>query len=117
MDLAAEGVDAIQRRGVAAAKQQDQGRGLALRHLQRVAVLPAQGLEALCHLCHRRALEEQAVGKGEVECLLHPVHDLGCQQRVPPDQEEVIVDADAVQPQGLAPNPGQRFLIRIARRT
>jgi hypothetical protein len=43
----------------------------------------------------------------------HPGRELGGQQGVPPQVEEVVVDADAVPAQQLRPEPGEHLLHRV----
>ncbi len=64
---------------------------------------------------HRGALEQTPHRQFDVERLPHPRHDLGGEQRVAAEVEEVIRDADPVAAQHLRPDSRHRRLDRVAR--
>jgi hypothetical protein len=78
--------------------------------------LPLGLLDGLGERGHRRLLEHLHQRQLDREDLAHPGGQLGHHQRVAAELEEIVVDADPLDPQQLAPDSRQDLLDRIARR-
>ena len=63
-----------------------------------------------------RRLEQPAQGEVDIQHGVRPGDDLGGQQRMPAQLEEVVVDADAFQAQDFCPDRRQLLLDRVSRR-
>ncbi len=86
------------------------GHGNQRRSLHLRLGLELRPLDALGEGGHGRRLEEGAQGQLHSEGLAHARDDLGGQQRVATQREEVVVTADLLHAQHLGPEGGQPHL-------
>ncbi len=86
-------------------------RGLQGRRLDSSA-LSAQVPDVFGQLGHRGLLEQNAQGQLLAEALSHAGSDLGSQQGMAAELEEIVVDTEALESQDPTPDPEQDFRFR-----